>query len=95
MKSVSSFRFFRICDKLRCVCEKSNMDMKHGACVFIGNKIITSGYNHTTRSAIMKSIVPSIHAEMNAIYLFLKQKRFFQLDHLKKVRKLKNSILTC
>ncbi len=71
LSSINSNKFIKICDIAKEVLKKSNMPMKLGSCVIYKGKVISTGFNHTTRSYISGFTFPAIHAEMSAISSFL------------------------
>jgi len=56
------------------------MSFKLGAYVLKNGKVVSSGYNINTRTMFRKETVPTgIHAERNALDLFLKSNRLFRI----------------
>lgn len=53
---------------------RSNMEIKHGAIITYGGKIISAGHNHK-RNRIAKHECCSVHAEMHAIWKYHREKR--------------------
>lgn len=61
------------------IAQMSNMTHKLGAIIIKSGKIVGKGFNISNRTRILKHDNISIHAEINAIYNYLKSKKIFTL----------------